>query len=206
MERHIKYFLVVIIVNIENKYWTACINYLKILIEKTIFLMVVFISVANAGILEGIQSGIALHRATMSAEQAVQESRYQQEMILIKRENIRQQRLLTEARIREMNARAQEIRLRQNTQSSVQFKNNKPKYFITEKGTRFRVVYNKHGAILKSNSFTIYLGKSCDVSSAEFGVGRWKDGRHMGFSIQFNNSEIVFPRQQLLIKNNAKCI
>jgi len=79
-------------------------------------------------------------------------------------------------------------------------------YFTTEKGTNFRVTYNKHGAILKSKSFTIFLGKSCDVTSPQFGNGIWKDGRHMGFSIQFNNKEIVFPRQQIRIKNNAKCI
>jgi len=82
----------------------------------------------------------------------------------------------------------------------------RPNYFITEKGTKFRVTYNKHGAILKSRSFTIYVGKSCDVTSSAFGTGIWKDGRHMGFSIQFNNKEIVFPKQQIHIKNNAQCI
>jgi len=83
---------------------------------------------------------------------------------------------------------------------------NNSNYFTTEKGTNFRVKYNKHGAILKSKSFTIYLGKDCDVSSPEFGTGTWRDGRELGFSIYFKNKEIVFPRQQILIRNNAKCM
>ena len=81
---------------------------------------------------------------------------------------------------------------------------NNSNYFTTKKGTRFRVTYNKHGAKLKSKSFTIYLGKDCDVSSPEFGNGIWRDGREMGFIIQFKNREIIFLKQQILIDNNAK--
>ncbi len=130
----------------------------------------------------------------------------QQEMMTLRRERLRQEILLNEAKIRAINARREQVGVGQNKRSVLRYKNNSSKYFTSEKGTRFRVVYNKHGAILKSKSFTIYLGKSCDTSSPEFGTGTWKDGRHMGFSIQFNNKEIVFPKQQISIKNNAKCI
>ncbi len=76
----------------------------------------------------------------------------------------------------------------------------------TDKGTNFKVTYNKDGAILNSKSFTIYLGNKCDASSPQFGQGSWRDGRHMGFSIQFIDKDIVFSGQQLLIQNNAGCI
>lgn len=178
--------------------------------KKIILITVILVTVGHAEtrnwLNEGISMGIALSNAKRSALQEAQQARYQHEMIVIQRENLRQQRLLNEAKIREINARTQQVRVRESKRSILKYKNNSSKYFTTEKGTHFRVVYNKHGAILKSKSFTIYLGNSCDTTSPEFGIGTWKDGRHMGFSIQFNNKKIVFPMQQILIKNNAKCI
>lgn len=42
-------------------------------------------------------------------------------------------------------------------------------------GDRYKVRYNKNGAVLKSigGNVTIYLGKSCDAQSPQFGRGSW---------------------------------
>ena len=70
---------------------------------------------------------------------------------------------------------------------------------ITQKGTIFKSSVNTHGAILKSKSFTIYLGKSCDVSSPQLGDGIWEQNKNKNknknnFNIRFDNGKIVnFP-------------
>lgn len=42
---------------------------------------------------------------------------------------------------------------------------------VTNKGTVFKDTKNKHGHILKSRSYTIYVGKDCDVDSPQLGKG-----------------------------------
>ncbi len=62
--------------------------------------------------------------------------------------------------------------------------------FTTTKGTPFKSSVNKHGAVLKSKSFTIYLGKDCDVSSPQFGKGTWEQNNN-NFNITFSTGKIV---------------
>lgn len=74
-------------------------------------------------------------------------------------------------------------------------KKNKSTY-VTTKGTEFKTIINKHGAVLKSKSFTIYLGKDCDVSSPQFGEGTWKRDKG-GFYLTFNEGKnITFKNQR----------
>lgn len=78
--------------------------------------------------------------------------------------------------------------------------------FVTDKGTRFGVAYNKHGAIFKSKSFTISVGNSCDLTSSHFGRGTWRDRGKLGFSLFFKNKVIIFSNQQIHINNNGQCL
>ena len=83
-------------------------------------------------------------------------------------------------------------------------KKNKVTY-VTTKGTEFKTKFNEHGAVLKSKSLTIYLGNDCDASSPQFGNGSW-DWANAGFSVYFENKEIIFGNyQELLIENDGKC-
>ncbi|MGB5964153.1 MAG: hypothetical protein WBG65_01335 [Sulfurimonadaceae bacterium] len=43
----------------------------------------------------------------------------------------------------------------------------------SEKKNKYEINFNEHGAILKSKSQTIYLGKSCDAYSKQYGNGQW---------------------------------
>ena len=168
---------------------------------KRIILLIVFLTVINyAGFFEGVSAANNVLRENRMQQQQYLQNKIQRDRLIIQREKLaiereklRQKRLILEAKDKEINF-------------SMKNHSNNTRYFKTEKGTRFSVVYNKHGAILKSKSYTIYLGKSCDAISQRFGSGKWRDGRHMGFSIQFQNKEIIFPMQQILIKNNIECI
>jgi len=68
--------------------------------------------------------------------------------------------------------------------------------FVTAKGTEFISRTNKHGAVLQSKSFTIYLGKDCDVTSPQFGKGSWLRDKG-GFYLTFKSGKIIsFPNRR----------
>lgn len=81
---------------------------------------------------------------------------------------------------------------------------NKSKHFTTSKGTVFKAKYNKDGAVLKSNSITLYIVKACDAISPQFGKGTWHQNKQ-GFYLSFNNGKnIDFPNYSIL--KSSSCI
>lgn len=77
--------------------------------------------------------------------------------------------------------------------------------YQTTDGTEFETKFNKNGAVLKSKSSTLYLGKNCDVSSPEYGNGEW-EWANAGFQVRFKDTKIVFGRhQELPIDNDEGC-
>lgn len=61
-------------------------------------------------------------------------------------------------------------------------------------GVTYALAVNESGAVLTSaDGRTIYLGRSCDVQSDQFGRGRW-EWSNAGFAIRFNGQDITFPR------------
>lgn len=77
--------------------------------------------------------------------------------------------------------------------------------YQTTDGTEFETKFNKHGAVLKSKSSTLYLGKNCDASSPEYGNGEW-EWANAGFEVRFKNTKIVFGgHQELPIDNEIGC-
>ena len=60
----------------------------------------------------------------------------------------------------------------------------------------YRVALNGHGAVLRSRRTTIYLGRSCDAWSPQFGRGRW-DWVNGGVLVQFRHRRIGFARQDI---------
>lgn len=94
--------------------------------------------------------------------------------------------------------------------------------------TIFNDTTNQHGVILKSTGvqyewigygagssvvkiknakklkpITIYLGRSCDASSKEYGKGQWS-WANGGFIVKFKNEEFGFGRQELDIKTDEE--
>lgn len=94
--------------------------------------------------------------------------------------------------------------------------------------TDFVGTKNKHGAILMSTGIqykwigagassdivkiknakklkpiTIYLGRSCDASSKDYGKGQWS-WANGGFIVKFKNEEFGFGRQELDITTDAE--
>ena len=59
---------------------------------------------------------------------------------------------------------------------------------------RYAVTINEHGAVLRSEAMTIFLGASCDASSNSglSGEWRWANG---GFIVHLGTKDVGFPRQ-----------
>lgn len=78
-------------------------------------------------------------------------------------------------------------------------------FYESSDGTKYETTFNKHGAVMKSKSKILYLGKSCDVESQELGKGTWS-WHDAGFKIVFENTKIWFGEYQWLqIDNNNGC-
>ncbi len=83
-------------------------------------------------------------------------------------------------------------------------------YFQSQSGENFYATFNQHGAILKSNRATLYLGLSCDAWSPQYGgqnrggVWRqWDDGSATHFSVSLLGYDILFRKQRLF--DNVDC-
>jgi len=83
-------------------------------------------------------------------------------------------------------------------------------YLQSEGGENFYATFNAHGAILKSDRATLYLGLSCDAWSPQYGgqnrggVWRqWDDGSATHFSVSLLGYDILFRNQRLF--DNADC-
>src|SRR5687768_15965336 len=55
---------------------------------------------------------------------------------------------------------------------------------------------NRHGAVLRSATATIYAGRNCDALSPQFGQGRW-DWANGGVLFTFPGRKVGFPRQSM---------
>ncbi len=99
----------------------------------------------------------------------------------------------------------------------------------SEGTTEFTKTVNEHGAILVSTGeqlkrvgmgvnttietiegskqleiITIYVGKSCDAYSPQFGKGTWEQFNG-GFFITFKNESFAFGRQEMGIETDTGC-
>ena len=66
--------------------------------------------------------------------------------------------------------------------------------YVDGYGVIYKSSSNKHGVILKSARTTIYLGKSCDAFSAQYGWGTW-GWANGGVRVEMKKKIIGFPRQ-----------
>jgi uncharacterized membrane protein len=64
---------------------------------------------------------------------------------------------------------------------------------------KYSVKYNENGAILRSDSDTIYLGNSCEAVSKKFGKGTWR-AANAGLLIEFNRESLGFYQQGVDLK------
>ncbi len=62
-------------------------------------------------------------------------------------------------------------------------------------GVTYSSSLNDDGAVLKSESAKLYLGKSCDAYSPQFGKGTW-GWANGGVAVELNGRRIGFPRQE----------
>ena len=70
------------------------------------------------------------------------------------------------------------------------------KALTTGKGVYYKEYYNEHGIKLTSYRDIIYLGKSCDSYSPQYGSGTWRQFNG-GIKVYFYDRTIGFPRQQV---------
>lgn len=69
-------------------------------------------------------------------------------------------------------------------------------YALTDSNNnQYSVSKSSAGVILESRNAVIYLGKSCDAKSPQFGRGTW-GWANGGVVIQFVDKQIGFPRQE----------
>ena len=61
---------------------------------------------------------------------------------------------------------------------------------------KYSIKYNENGAILRSDSDTIYLGNSCQAVSKKFGKGTWR-AANAGLLIEFNRESLGFYQQEV---------
>lgn len=66
--------------------------------------------------------------------------------------------------------------------------------YVDGSGIEYTMTKNEHGVILKSNKATLYLGKSCDAYSPQFGKGTWA-WANGGVMVDLKKNKIGFPRQ-----------
>jgi hypothetical protein len=72
-------------------------------------------------------------------------------------------------------------------------------------GNTYLTSRNANGVILKSTKAILFLGKSCDAISPQYGKGKWA-WANGGFLVTFENTSVGFPRQELNIENNNGCL
>lgn len=93
--------------------------------------------------------------------------------------------------------------------------------FISSDGDKYIAEFNKHGAVLISENtkyfvennasgrtqktkLKLYLGKDCDSFSKIYGKGTWW-WANGGFSVDFANKKIGFPRQHIKFPGAENC-
>ena len=76
--------------------------------------------------------------------------------------------------------------------------------YVDGDGNEYEFTTNADGAILKSSATTLYLRKSCDANSPQYGKGTW-GWANGGFSVEFKTTRIGFPRQEIEIDNDGGC-
>lgn len=82
--------------------------------------------------------------------------------------------------------------LNMNNKSELRYK--KIDTLTTRKGTVFKDIKNQHGHILKSRSYTIYVGRDCDISSPQLGKGYWNTDQY-GSYIYVGKKVISFDKK-----------
>lgn len=78
------------------------------------------------------------------------------------------------------------------------------KYYVDNDGNKYSSTKNDNGVVLHITGTDIYLGKSCDAYSKQYGNGTWAWIKG-GFFINFGRMGIGFPKQTLDIDNNFAC-
>ncbi len=96
------------------------------------------------------------------------------------------------------------------------------KQYLSTGGSWFSFEENQHGAVLKSIEQStgvaapnandpqinvgdiLYLGRSCDAFSTDFGEGSWK-WTNSGFIVEFPAGRITFPGQVIDIAQENQC-
>ncbi|WP_341368863.1 hypothetical protein [Yoonia sp. BS5-3] len=86
--------------------------------------------------------------------------------------------------------------------------------FRSHDGTVFSFAQNQHGGVLTSIGRqtaaqldvgdVLYLGRSCDAFSTEFGDGSWSR-TNMGFLVEFPGLRLGFPDQAIDIVPGNRC-
>ncbi|WP_446008492.1 hypothetical protein [Candidatus Electrothrix sp.] len=66
--------------------------------------------------------------------------------------------------------------------------------YVDGSGIEYTTTKNEHGVIFKANNVTLYLGKSCDAYSPQFGRGSWA-WANGGVMVKLEKKEIGFPHQ-----------
>lgn len=59
-----------------------------------------------------------------------------------------------------------------------------------KEGIVYKITYNAHGAVLRSSSDVIYLGKNCDAKSSKYGIGKWW-WANGGWGIDFKGVQVA---------------
>lgn len=78
------------------------------------------------------------------------------------------------------------------------------KYYVDNDGNKYSSTTNDNGVVLHISGTDIFLGKSCDAYSKQYGNGTWAWIKG-GFFINFGRMGIGFPKQTLDIDNNFAC-
>lgn len=86
--------------------------------------------------------------------------------------------------------------------------------FLAHDGTVFSFQENRHGGVFTSIGGAeaaeldvgdvLYLGRSCDAYSPEFGDGSWSR-TDMGFLVEFSRLSLGFPDQFIDISQGNRC-
>lgn len=95
--------------------------------------------------------------------------------------------------------------------------------YLSADGGLFSYEKNRHGAVLTSvdpsggallagtsnrsvvaSGNALYLGRSCDAFSEQFGDGRWFTTEG-GFLVEFPGVQVVFPGQEIDVVSRNRC-
>lgn len=76
--------------------------------------------------------------------------------------------------------------------------------YLDGKGNEYTASINQHGAVLRSDRIAIYLGRTCDAYSPQYGTGSW-GWANGGFLVTFKSLTIGFPHQEIEAGNQHKC-